>query len=638
MKWLEALDTRKIVLIIGLAASLAYANALGGQFVVDDTEQIVANQEIRSWSTIGQAFTTHVWAFQASGKLLRVPMPLPYYRPIFTVVLTVGYHIFGLWPQGWHLISLSLHIICSIGVYLVLFQFSSNKAASLVSALLFAVYPIHAESVCWISGMTDPLYASFFLFSFFSYLKYRAGESPRWWLWISLTLFTLSILSKEPAMAMVPLVFAYEMLGAPKSAPPDGASDAPQVPRQRSIVRAASLTLPFAAVAILYLVARFLALGALVWSNPAAHKGPFTDTLLTLPLVVISYATHLLWPVGLTFAYHTHSVTNPSTMEFLGPAIILGVSGCLLLAYRQHIRREVWFALALIFIPLLPVLDLKQLNEEYMVWDRYLYLPAMGVCYLVALGSRALVARFTSTDKMGGGTDRDRHRVLAPVVLAGLLCILTIAAAGENRAWADSYSLWSKAATVRPGFWAAHYDVGLVLLDQGQFARALGPLQRAAQLAPAEPSVFDALGRTYRALGERDQAIASFEQALHLDPTFFESLNNLGTVYFDGGEYGKAEQCFVAALTIKPRALDARYNLGLSYVRDGRYRESIREFESIVGASPDDAQACYELGQAYAAAGRSEDARGALLRSLGLAKSKEVSDRVSEALEKLQSQ
>jgi len=636
MKRLEALDTRKIALVIGLAASLTYANAIGGQFVIDDTEQIVANQEIRSWSTIPQAFKTHVFAFQENRELLRVPIPFPYYRPIFTVTLTIGYHIFGLWAQGWHLISLSLHIFCSIGVYFVLFQFSSNKPASLISALLFAVYPVHAESVCWISGMTDPLYGGFLLFSLFSYLKYRSS-CQRWWLWLSLFLFALSLLSKETAISLVPILFAYEMLGPSKSAQPDRASGASRMPLLRRAARAASLTLPLAAVAILYLVARFLALGALTWKNPAAHDGPLIDTLLTLPLVLVAYAAHLLWPVGLTFAYHTHCVTSPSTIEFLAPALILAASGSLLLAYRRCITREVWFALLLILVPLLPVLDLKQMNEEYLVWDRYLYLPTMGFCYLVAMGSLALLARFASKDEMPGRTDRHPRTVLAHVVLVCLVCLLIVSAAGENRAWADSYSLWSKAASVRPGFWAPHYNVGLVLLDQGKFAEARAPLERAARLAPAEPSVFDALGRDYGALGQRDNAIASFEQALRLDPAFFESLNNLGTVYFDSGDYGKAEQCFIAALKIRPRALDARYNLGLSYVRDGRYPESIGEFESLIVALPDDAEACYELGLAYAATGRSEDARAALHRSLSVAKSKEVSDRASEALNKLQS-
>lgn len=632
MKWLDLLDTRRIVLLIVLAGSLAYANSLGGQFVFDDTEQIVENPDIRSWSNLESAFTTHVWAFRANPRFLRVPVPSAYYRPIFTVILTTGYHIFGLWPQGWHLTSLALHLVCSIGVYLLLLRFSSNRAASAIAALLFAVYPIHAESVCWISGMTDPLFGTFFVFSFVLYLKHREGGKG-WALWISLLLFALSLLSKEPAIGLVLLVFAYEMIRPDEARSPSRATLGPGGLARR-LGFAALSALPFAGVVILYLVARYLALGALTWKNPAAHVGPFTDTLLTLPMVLVSYGGHLLWPVGLSFAYQTHSVTSPYSVEFLIPLLALA-AGLLLMLSRRRISSEIWFALALILIPLLPVLDLKQLNEEYMVWDRYLYLPAMGFCYLVAMAVLGLPALLKQKAGRFRGW-RLNGNVFRPVVVGTLLLLLILTAAGENRAWADSYSLWSKAARVRPGFWAAHYNVGLALLDSGRFADALGELERTAELGPGEPAVFDALGRDYRALGDRDRAISAFQRAVQLDQTFFESLNNLGTVYFDTGDYAKAEKCFLAALRVKPQALDSRYNLALAYVREGRYSESISEFESLVGASPEDAEAAYELGLAYAATGRSGDALVALRRSLGLAKSKEVSDKVSEALDRLQ--
>jgi len=270
-----------------------------------------------------------------------------------------------------------------------------------------------------------------------------------------------------------------------------------------------------------------------------------------------------------------------------------------------------------------------------MVWDRYLYLPAMGFCYLVALGLLALQAPFRLAIKKLAAAAPGLGSILPPALLATLVGLLIVATYGENRAWADSYALWSKAATVRPGFWAAHYNVGLALLDRRSYEDALISLQRAARLNHFEPSVFDASGRAYRALEDREHAIASFERAIQLDPTFFESLNNLGTVYFDSGDYPKAENCFRAALEVKPRALDARYNLGLVYVREGRYPESIGEFEFLLGASPNDADACYELGLAYAATGRADDARAVLRRSLSLAGSKEASDRVSEALDRL---
>src|SRR5438128_8288469 len=152
-----ALTSARIVLLIFLVSFLAYANSLGGEFVFDDTEQIVENQDIRSWDNLAKAFTTHVWAFRERAGTLDAPPPLPYYRPLFTVMLTAEYHLFGLWPQGWHLVSVLLHILCGVGVFYVILMLSKRRILALLAILVFSVHPVHAESVSWISGMTDPL-------------------------------------------------------------------------------------------------------------------------------------------------------------------------------------------------------------------------------------------------------------------------------------------------------------------------------------------------------------------------------------------------------------------------------------------------------------------------------------------------
>src|SRR5712692_5790272 len=145
----SALSSARIALLIFLASFLAYANSLGGEFVFDDTDQIVENQNIRSWDNLAKAFTTHVWAFREGSDTLDAPPPLPYYRPLFTVMLTAEYHLFGLWPQGWHLVSVLLHILCGVGVFYVILILSKRRIVALLAALVFAVHPVHAESVSW---------------------------------------------------------------------------------------------------------------------------------------------------------------------------------------------------------------------------------------------------------------------------------------------------------------------------------------------------------------------------------------------------------------------------------------------------------------------------------------------------------
>src|SRR6185503_7996585 len=204
----------------------------------------------------------------------------------------------------------------------------------------------------------------------------------------------------------------------------------------------------------------------------------------------------------------------------------------------------------------------RQLSDEYLVFDRYLYVSVAGWSYLIALG----IARLSLV-----GKDRNRAEtpsrsmstgaVISSAVVALLLIGLTAGTARENRSWVDGYSLWSQAARVRPQFWGGHYNQGLELMRAKRFSEALDSLHRAAQLGPDEPFVFDALGRAYDGVGDTENAVASYKHSITMDPAMFESFNNLGTIYFEINNYAEAERHFLAALNLKPEAAPVRFNL-----------------------------------------------------------------------------
>lgn len=628
---LAQLRGARAMLLIGLLAVLAYANSLGGEFVFDDTDQIVQNQNIRSWGNLAKAFTTHVWAFREpagspSGNLA-VPPPLPYYRPLFTVMLTTEYHLFGLWPQGWHLVSLLLQILCAAGVYYVILLMSGRNLLALLASVLFAVHPVHAESVAWVSGMTDPLFGVFYLASLYLYLKARGSLSPRGRqngrvFAMSLVMFALAAFAKETALSLVLLVFGYEFI----------ASSGPVMNRFSTSFKRA---LPYLSVALFYLVPRYLVLGELMWRNPQAPDRPLAHTLLTLPLVICTYARHLLWPVGLSVAYNTHFVTTITSAEFLMPAALLGLVAIALFVYRNKINREVWQALLLIVVPLLPVLNLGQVSrEEYLVFDHYLYLPVAGLGYLLAMGIIRLGAFESSVaqTKIFGL----RRGAIAVALLAVIALASTLATARENTHWTDSYSLWSNAARVRPTYWAAHYNTGLALLDARRYDEARDSLELASALKPDEADVLDGLGRAYDGIGDTANAVTSFRRAIEINPEMFESYNNLGTIYFKNENYGLAVANFTQALRLKPDATASRFNLGLCYARQRRYSDATQELERVVQATPDDAEAFYELGLAYERMGRRGDAASAFSRGQLVAKSHQLADKIAESLSRLQ--
>jgi len=626
---IESLAASRAVLLICLLSLLAYANSLGGEFVFDDTDQIVTNQNLRSWTNLSRAFTSHVWAFRDQQHSIESPPPLPYYRPIFTVMLTVEYRFFGLWPQGWHLVSLLLHTLSSVGVFYVILLLSRRKIVALFAACLFAVHPIHAESVSWISGMTDPLFSVFFLASFSFYLKYRRDSSAPAkfskpgserrvgrFLAMSVLLFILAAFSKETALSLVLLVFSYEVVentGATIS----------------RMSLAAQRALPFAAASLIYLIPRYAVLGELMWTNPQAPDRPWTHTLLTLPFVLASYLFHLAWPVGLSVTYDTRFITSAASPLFLLPAAALTVILAALFGYRKRMGREVWLALLLIFVPLLPVLKLGQVSrEEFLVFDHYLYLSAAGWSYLIAIG----VTKLGSLDlKSAAGSRKTRAALAAMVfILLGSIAVT----ASENRAWSDSYSVWSNAARVRPSSWAAQYNTGLALLDQNRFLDASDALGRAAAIKPDEAAIFDALGRASDGAGNTREAEDNYKRALEVDPLLFESLNNLGTLYFRLGKYAAAEASLVAAIKVRPAAARTRFNLGICRARLGRYDEAAREFEQATELEPD-AEAFYELALAYEKLGRNRDAENALTRGGSLTATQELAGRISNEMSRL---
>ena len=274
-----ALDQSRALFLVVAATILAYANSLGGAFVFDDTKQIAGNPALRSWSNILRAFTSDVWSFQR-GTLTK-DIPPPYYRPLFTVYLTVNYKLFGLWEPGWHFMNLLVHCGATVAVFFLIKRLSGDRLIATLAALLFGLHPAHVESVSWISGIPDPLAALFYVPSLIWYIRYRT-EGDKKFLIASLAAYGLSALCKETPLAL-PLVFiAWEFARtkARTSLSSRGREIVPQM-------------IPFAVVGGAYLALRFAVLGRISWKHPFMAQVPDSGIWMTVPYVLVSYLWHL---------------------------------------------------------------------------------------------------------------------------------------------------------------------------------------------------------------------------------------------------------------------------------------------------------------------------------------------------------
>ena len=601
------LTERRALFLIIAASALVYANSLSGSFVFDDTKQIVGNPELHSWTNIIHALSHDVWSFQRGT--LTTDIPPPYYRPLFTAYLTFNYQLFGLWEPGWHLMNLLVHTIASALVYFLLKRLSGDLAIALLGALLFAVHPAHVESVSWISGIPDPLAALFYIPCFIWYVRYREDRDVKW-LALSLIAYGLAALCKETPLVL-PLVLAVWELTRVEV-------------RQNWTTRfkdVAIRLIPYAAVGVAYLALRFSVLGRISWKHPFMARVPDSAIWMTLPYVFLNYLKHLVAPFHLSLIYGTSFITDASDVRFLLPLAIVLALSIALWKYKKLLSREVWLGIAMVVAPLLPVLNLRVFHYEYIIQDRYLYLPSIGFCYLVAIAVTRLIRH---QPKLGWVT-------YACVVLA-----FGISTAFQNRVWQGAVPLWERAIYYSPNSWSTHYNLGLAHLGLKQYDQARAELITAQRLNPQKAEVLNNLALSQAGLGNIDDAIVTLKAALAVDPRLFEAHNNLAAFLYDKKDFDGAKREILQVLQYDPRSTSARFNLARIMAATGDHAAAIREFETILAAQPDDSAAHYELALSYAAVGRKAEAAREIRNALTHERDPEASRKMQQKLADLE--
>ncbi|HKF26712.1 MAG TPA: hypothetical protein VKB24_12060, partial [Candidatus Acidoferrum sp.] len=270
---------------VGLICVLPYLPAIRYGFVYDDDVQVLQNPLLASWQSLGPIFLKPSWSFLYSG------LHGGYYRPLFLVWLSLNRHLFGFWPVGWHLASLALHAtVCGL-FFLLLGRHGFPAWIAFFAALFFGLHPVHIESVAWVSGSTDLVAAAALLASLLLWWKGRETRGSGWMAALSLACYAAGLLAKETAMVFPAIVFAYACF-AGADGPDSG------LRRLRGPLREA---LPFAAVALLYLLLRRAVLGSTV--QTVAWAG-LKITAATAPSLLLFYARQLVWPANLSLFYN----------------------------------------------------------------------------------------------------------------------------------------------------------------------------------------------------------------------------------------------------------------------------------------------------------------------------------------------
>lgn len=553
----------------------------------DDPEYVIDNPMVRAGLTpqgIRWAFST----FYAAN-----------WHPLTWLSHMLDYELFGLSPGRYHLTSLLFHILNSLLLFLVLVKMTKALWRSVTVAALFAVHPLHVESVAWIAERKDVLSTSFWMLTMWAYLRYRENPGRTSYL-VTLILYALGLMAKP---MLVTLPFALILLDYWPLARWGRAGLVHEPGRDGG--RIASLVwekAPFALLAALSSTVTLIA----QWRGGAVSPAEVVPLSLRFGNALVAYLVYLVkmvWPVGLA-VFYPHPGRNLPLWPVLCAAVVLGgiTLGVLRARQGQPYLLTGWFWY---LGTLLPVIGLIQVGEQAMA-DRYTYIPLIGPFLMISWGVPTLAARWR--------TPRRLLPVLTTATLSALLCITW----GQVQHWRDSLTLFTHTLSVTTNNSRIHNNLANVLAQQGEIEEAIAHYKEALAIQAKYPEAHSNLGAALVSRGSVEEGIGHYREALRLDPNLAEVHNNLGVVLADQGKTAEALSHYLKAIELRPDYAEAHNNLGNVLAEQGRFAEAIARFGKALQLRPFYPQAHNNLGVALAREGRLREAIPHFERALEL--------------------
>ena len=506
-------------LLLGLTF-LAYLPIINYSFVYDDRLLILLNPWMTTWAAARQLVTHHMWAF-ATGSGYH---PADFYRPVFMLWLLTLNRLGHGTPGFFHVANLVLHLI-AILLAIEIARRVTDLRTSLFAGALFALDPIHVEAVAWISGGTELLCSVFVLGSVLAYLK-SAESHPSAWITASVLLFGIALFSKETAIVTPVAILAHHVATSPKS------------PSNR-LRGATSLMAPYVVMSAAYFAVRIRVLGSLKESR---FSGP-GSALLGFPLRLAWYLKQLLWPFHLSVSYRALDAAQlPNTLTI--PLFVLFAALTATIVWK--VRRSPAWALigTLSFLSLCPVL----LETFTGFQDRYLYLPSLGFCVLIAAAI--------------GHSENAKLRIS---VTTALLVIFTVGTLCEERVWNNDPMLFRRALEVNPS--PKNYaQLSAAYRIQNASQPELATLQQGLQRYPQSDLLWSRLGDYYETRGELNAAASAFQTAQKNSLSEADRAANdcaLGIVDFERHNFAAALPELRAGLASNPQYKECRNTLDL---------------------------------------------------------------------------
>ena len=563
-KSISSLTRAELLSLAGvlIGTLLTFASTFTFGWVYDDPPQIPQNPNLE-WSRFGFLLTHQLWASVAG-------MEGRFYRPLLTFWFLINKTVFGLNPHYFHVTTVLAHVTATALAFFIARALLKDAGAALFAAAIFAVHPLQVESASWISSVNDSLAAAFCFASFLLYRKARsAPRNPAAWWTLAGILFLLALLTKEVSIVLPGIILVDLICGARSSGSRSEAETTSPRRFPTSVTIAAIAT--YGVAAVLWLTLRSWALGG---TAAISSSLPWSATLLSAPKVILFNLCRVVLPIGLSPHYDFRLIESLSA-QFLFTLLALIVLAALavLLATRNP---RLWVAFAWLIFPMLPTLNLRWMNEDDFIHDRYLYMSMLGAA-LLAASAYAWIRDWIKSKWPA-------MQLFRPLAVC-LVVMLAFASAIQSEYWAADVTLFARAVNRAPNNEWAQLNYGSALSARGKFADAAPHFARSYELKPGWRAA-DFAGFAYQQSGDLSQAKRWFRTALQLDPGLANAWFGLAQVSLLQHLPEQAITYLKKALELEPSSDGYHYALGTALEQVSQRDAAIEEYKTELQLHP----------------------------------------------------
>jgi protein O-mannosyl-transferase len=546
------------------AALVAITWVVFGQTLRHDFVSYDDHVYIQDNAIVGSGLSTEglIWAFTHSHA--------SNWHPLTTLSHMIDCQLFGFNPRGHHFTNVLLHTLAVVLLFRVLQEMTGAVWRSAFVAAVFAIHPLHVESVAWIAERKDVLSAVFFMLTLAAYARYARAPSPARYLLVAL-LFALGLMSK-PMLVSMPLVFLL-LDYWPLHRFANGSS---------SVSRLVLEKVPLLALSAASCAATILAQKTAISS---VEELPFSFRISNALVTYVAYFWQMLWPTKLA-VFYPHPYGRLPLWEILSAAGFLVIITVIVFALR---RKQPYFVTGWFWylVMLLSVIGVIQVGVQARA-DRYTYLPQIGLYVALTWASADLTASW------------GRRREILGFAAIALIGLLSWCAWKQTGYWKNSEALWTHTLAVTSDNSIAHNNLGLLRMKEGRADDAIAHYQEALKIRseraetsnnPANALIYNNLGNALLLKGLPEDAIPYYNRALAIRPDYGDGHYNLGCALLKNGEVDEAIAQWQKALVIQPQDGEIYTSLGNAFFKKGMMKEAIFHYQHALEMGPQDAAA-----------------------------------------------